>query len=86
MTAAEKLSKDYGAFTCLALIKPRSPLARSLKLEKPAYGILEYSPAFAEVQLRWGDGSAVNLVAAAELNDVILLREYGEQAVSELFD
>lgn len=31
------------SFMCLALVKPRSELARSWKLEKPGYCIYEYT-------------------------------------------
>jgi hypothetical protein len=41
-TAADRLAKEYGcALMCLALVKPRSVLARDWGLNKPSYGILD---------------------------------------------
>lgn len=85
-SAAERLSKKYGAFLCLALVKPRSAIASAWKLEKPSYCIFEYSPAFSEVQIRWGDGSFQNLKDESELDDLILLHEFSDRQISELFD
>lgn len=86
MTAAEKLKGSYGAFICIALIKPRSVLASELQLSKPSYCILEYSPAFAEVQIRWGDGSWQNLTDAKQLDDLILLHDFGEETIDKIFE
>lgn len=86
MKAADKLKGKYGAFTCLALIKPTSSLASELQLTKPSYCIFEYSPAFAEVQIRWGDGSWQNLIDAKQLDDLILLHDFGEEAIDKLFE
>ncbi|WP_020405842.1 hypothetical protein [Hahella ganghwensis] len=85
-SAAEKLSKQFGPFTCLALVKPRSSIAIVWKLEKPSYCIFEYSPAFSEVQIRWGDGAFQNLEDESELDDLILLHEFSDEQISELFD
>lgn len=85
MTAAERLEGVYGAFTCLALIKPGSDLATEWQLSKPSYCIFEYSPAVAEVQIRWGDGSWENLTDAKQLDDLILLHDFGEENIDKLF-
>lgn len=87
VTAIEKLEKEYGyQFECLALVKPRSELARELSVGKPCYCIFEYSPAFGEAQMRWGDGSFQNLETAEQLNDLIFLHDFGSNEISELFD
>ncbi len=86
MTAAEKLSETHKAFTCLALVKPRSAIDREWNLEKPGYCIFEFDPSFAEVVIRWGDGSWQNIVDEEQLNDLVLLHEFGEDKISELFD
>lgn len=86
-TAVDKLAKEYGcAFMCLALVKPRSELARDWGFDKPTYGILDFDPAFAEVSLRWGDGSSQTLTEDAQLNDLILLPQFDEAQISVLFD
>jgi len=85
-TAADKLSKTYGAFTCLALVKPKSAIAKEWGLEKPSYCIFEFAPAFAEVMIRWGDGSWQKLIDSESLDDLILLHQYGEEEISQLFD
>ena len=87
MTAADKLEKTHGAaFTCLALIKPISVIAHEWNLEKPSYCIFEYSPAFSEVIIRWGDGSSQTLTDADQLNDLILLEQFDDAAISDIFD
>lgn len=86
MTEAAETFKDEGPFMCLALVKPRSKLASEWQLSKPAYCILEHSPAFGNVEIRWGDGSSQELKDATQLDDLILLRQFDEQAISEIFD
>lgn len=71
--------------TCIALVKPGSALARSWRLGNPAYGIYEYSKAFASHPLTWGDGSWHRLTEA-EFADIVLLEELGEPLVDRLFD
>lgn len=85
-TEAAMRFENEGPFTCLALIKPHSELARAWKLDKPGYCIFEYSPAVGNVQIRWGDGSWQELNTNKELEDLVLLRQFDEQAVSDLFD
>lgn len=70
---------------CIALVKPGSALARHWNLEKPTFGIYEYSKAFDSHQLRFGDGSWQRLIPA-QFPDVILLAEDGTQLVERLFD
>jgi len=87
-TVVDRLTKEYGdgAFMCLALVKPNSELAREWQFAKPVYGILDFDPAFADVTLRWGDGSWHMLTKANQLDDLILLPQFDEAQISELFD
>ena len=86
MKAADFLEKTYSSFTCLALVKINSNIARDWKLSKPAYCIFEYSKAFGEVMIRWGDGSWQRLEEKEELNDLILLDQFCEQETEKLID
>lgn len=70
--------------TCLALVKPRSNLARTWHLEKPGYCIYEYDRAFGTREIRWGDGSG-QAIGAAGHEDLILLPQFGEDRLNELF-
>lgn len=86
MTAAEKMKKKYGPLMCLALVKPNSNLASEWGLQKPGYCIFEFCPAFGLVEIRWGDGSGQRLEEAKQLDDLILLQQFSEKQVLELFD
>ena len=70
---------------CIGLVKPGSALARHWKLEKPTFGIYEYSKAFDTHELRFGDGSWQRLIPA-QCPDVILLMDDGTELVERLFD
>lgn len=87
MQAAAKFKKSHGrSFTCLALVKTNSNIAREWKLTKPAYCIFEYSAAFAEVIIKWGDGSWQVLKTSKQLDDLILLEQFGEKEIDQLFN
>lgn len=70
---------------CIALVKPGSALAPHCKLEKPTFGIYEYSKAFDKHELRFGGGSWQRVIPA-QFPDVILLMDDGTELVERLFD
>lgn len=88
MDAVDAISKQHGptAFMCLALVKPASALAREWRLTKPSYCIFDFDPAFGYVEIRWGDGSSQRLTRASDLDALILLRQFGEKEIEQLFD
>ena len=86
MKAADFLKKTHGGFTFLALVKPRSNISSKWNLEKPGYCIFEFDPAFGEVMIRWGDGSWQRLEEKNELDDLVLLEQFGEQDIERFFD
>lgn len=71
--------------TCLALVKPRSGLAREWQLGKPSYCIYEYAKAFGTYEIRWGDGSWQELTIEQHA-DIVLMPEYGEDFLESLFN
>lgn len=85
-TAAANKFKDEESFLCLALVKPRSKIASAWNLTKPSYCIFEYCGASGTVEIRWGDGSSQQINEVAELEELILLREFDEAVIFELFD
>lgn len=71
--------------TCLALVKPRSGLARECRLGKPSFGIYEYDEAFGTYVIRWGDGSWHELTIEQHA-DLVLMPEYGKDFLEALID
>lgn len=72
------------SFMCLALIRPRSELARSWRLAKPGYCIYEYTSwAVKKHEIRWGDGSWQEL-DDDELDQLILLRQFDEAFIDSM--
>lgn len=69
---------------CIALVKPSSKLSYDWSLQKPTYGIYEYSKAFGTREIRFGDGSWQSLTDEAH-DDLVLLAEAGEELVDQLF-
>ncbi|EOX4130001.1 hypothetical protein ACPF4J_003143 [Vibrio cholerae] len=83
--AAQKLNSP-NSFTCLALVKPKSKLAKQWKLTKPSYCIFEHSRATGTVEIRWGDGTCQQIETAKELDDLILLQQFDDNKIADLFD
>ncbi|EPT2758854.1 hypothetical protein [Vibrio cholerae] len=83
--AAQKLNST-NSFTCLALVKPISKLAKQWGLTKPSYCIFDYSKATGTVEIRWGDGSGQQIETANELDDLILLQQFDDNQIAVLFD
>lgn len=82
------IAPDASSFECVALVKPGSKIDRAWKLAKPAFCIYEYTAWAAEHQkheIRWGDGSWQRL-APEDFDSLVLLREFGEEALQALFD
>ena len=73
------------SITCLALVRPGSRLAREWQLEKPTYGIYEYSAAFDERVIRFGDGSWQKL-SPVDHTDLVLIEAFGEDELDKLFN
>lgn len=72
------------SFMCLALVKPRSELARSWRLAKPGYCIYEYTSwAVKKHEIRWGDGSGQDL-DERDLDDLILIRQFDEAFIDRM--
>ncbi|MES9862277.1 MAG: hypothetical protein ABW157_09950 [Candidatus Thiodiazotropha sp. LLP2] len=70
----------------MALVKPRSNLAIEWKLAKPGYCIFQFDPLCGSVEIRWGDGAWQRIDDAAILDDLILLPQFGDSDIDDLFD
>ncbi len=86
MKAVEYLSKTHESFRCLALVKPRSEIASEWSLSKPVYCIFEFSKAFSEVTISFGDGSWQRLEKKEELDQLVLLEQFGDSEIDDIFD
>ncbi|WP_232140444.1 hypothetical protein [Luteimonas sp. MHLX1A] len=77
---------DAGSFICVALVKPRSPLARDWNLPKPAFCLYEYTRwAVHKHEIRWGDGSGQR-IDPEDYDSLVLVHEFDEEALAVLFD
>ncbi|MES9831726.1 MAG: hypothetical protein ABW139_05725 [Candidatus Thiodiazotropha sp. DIVDIV] len=72
--------------TCLALVKPRSVLAREWNLERPSYCIYEFDPSYEDGhQIRWGDGSWQNL-SEDHFDSLVLLPEFANSDIDDILE